>query len=49
MPYLTPFAPPNYASLKDSIVRVPILNIRKRNRMLTDNIVKNKSGDAYEE
>ena len=49
MPYLSPFAPPNYAGLKDSVVRVPILNIRKRNRLLTNNITRNKSGDGYEE
>ena len=49
MPYLMPFAPPNYANLKDSIIKFPIKNIRKRNQILSDNVIRNKSGEAYEE
>ena len=49
MPYLTPFAPPITANLKDSIIKTPTININKRNHMLTDNITKNKSGGPYED
>ena len=46
MPYLSPFAPPNYAMLKDSVIKTPVNKINKRNRLLTNNIIKNKSGKA---
>jgi spore germination protein KA len=49
MPYLTPFAPPITANLKDSIIKTPTINLDKRNHMLTDNITKNKSGGPYED
>jgi len=49
MPYLTPFAPPITANLKDSIIKTPTINLTKRNRRLTDNITKNKSGGPYED
>lgn len=49
MPYLTPFAPPITANLKDSIIKMPTINLDKRNHMLTDNITKNKSGGPYED
>lgn len=49
MPYLTPFAPPIIANLKDSIIKTPTINITKRNHILTDNITKNKSGGPYED
>ena len=49
MPYLTPFAPPITANLKDSIIKTPTINLNKRNHMLTDNITKNKSGGPYED
>ena len=49
MPYLTPFAPPITANLKDSIIKTPTINLKKRNHMLTDNIIKNKSGGPYED
>lgn len=49
IPYLTPFAPPITANLKDSIIKTPTINLDKRNRMLTDNITKNKSGGPYED
>ena len=49
MPYLTPFAPPILSSLKDSIIKVPTINLKKRNHMLSNNIIKNKSGGPYED
>ena len=49
MPYLTPFAPPITANLKDSIIKTPTINLNKRNHMLTDNITKNKSAGPYED
>ena len=49
MPYLTPFAPPIKATLKDSIIKAPTTNIIKRNPILTNNIIKNKSGGPYED
>ena len=49
MPYLTPFAPPISANLKDSIIKTPTINLTKRNRQLTDNITKNTSGGPYED
>lgn len=49
MPYLTPFAPPISSSLKDSIIKVPTINLKKRNHMLSDNITRNKSGGPYED
>ena len=49
MPYLTPFAPPISANLKDSIIKTPTINLTKRNRQLTDNITMNTSGGPYED
>ena len=49
MPYLTPFAPPITANLKDSIIKTPTINLTKRNRRLTNNITKNRSGGPYED
>ena len=49
MPYLTPFAPPIKAILKDSIIKAPTINITKRNHILTNNITRNKSGGPYED
>ena len=49
MPYLTPFAPPIAASLKNSIIKSKTINLVKRNHLLTDNIIKNKSGGPYED
>lgn len=49
MPYLTPFAPPITANLKDSIIKTPTINLTKRNHLLTSNITKNKSGGPYED
>ena len=48
MPYLTPFAPPIYANLKDSIIKFPTININKRNHILSNNITNNKSEGPYE-
>lgn len=48
IPYLTPFAPTITADLKDSIVKFPAIKLRKRNRLLTDNITKNITEEDYE-
>ena len=48
MPYLSPFAPPVYADLKDSIIIYPSINLRKRNHLLTNNITKNKTEEEYD-
>ena len=48
IPYLTPFAPPITADLKDSIIKVPTINLRKRNRLLTNNLTKNKTEENYD-
>lgn len=48
MPYLSPYAPPISADLKDSIVKFPTINIRKRNHLLSNNITKNKTEEEYE-
>ena len=47
MPYLSPFSPPITADLKDSIIKFPTKQITKRNRLLTNNIIKNKTEDEY--
>ena len=49
MPYLSPFAPPITADLKNSIIKSKTINITKRNHLLTNNITKNKSGGPYED
>ena len=48
MPYLSPFAPPIYADLKDSIIKYPSISLRKRNHLLTKNITKNKTEEEYD-
>ena len=48
IPYLTPFAPPITADLKDSIIKVPTINLKKRNRLLTNNLTKNKTEENYD-
>ena len=48
MPYLSPFAPPVYADLKDSIIKYPSISLRKRNHLLTKNITKNKTEEEYD-
>lgn len=48
IPYLTPFAPTITADLKDSIVKFPAIKLKKRNRLLTDNITKNITEEDYE-
>ncbi len=40
LPYLIPFAPPQYSQLKNSIIKLPILKLKKRNRYLSNNITK---------
>ena len=48
MPYLSPFAPPNFQRLKDSIIKFPISKTKKRNPILTNNITKNVTEEPYE-
>lgn len=48
IPYLSPFAPPIKADLKDSIIKTKTINIKKRNRLLTDNITKNITEEEYD-
>ena len=40
LPYLIPFAPPQTSILTNSIIKLPINKIKKRNRYLTNNITK---------
>ena len=49
MPYLAPFAPPITASLRDSIIKSKMINLKQRNHLLTDNLIKNNSGGPYED
>lgn len=48
MPYLSPFAPPISADLKDSIIKYPTINLRKRNHLLTKNHTKNITEEEYD-
>ena len=48
MPYLSPFAPTITSDLKDSIIKVPTINLRKRNHLLTKNITKNITEEDYD-
>ena len=48
MPYLSPFAPTITSDLKDSIIKVPTINLRKRNHLLTKNITKNITEEEYD-
>jgi len=48
MPYLSPFSPPLFSGLKDSIIKFKTTNLRKRNRNLTNNIIKSNMEDFYE-
>ena len=48
MPYLSPFAPPITANLKDSIIKFPDKALQKRNRLLTNNITKNITEEEYD-
>lgn len=48
MPYLSPFAPPIFADLKDSIIKYPTIKLKNRNRLLTNNLTKNKTEEEYD-
>ncbi|MBQ2872592.1 MAG: spore germination protein [Bacilli bacterium] len=48
IPYLSPFAPPITADLKDSIIKFPTIKLKKRNHLLSNNITKNITGDEYD-
>lgn len=41
--YTIPFSPLIISSLKDSIIKFPILNLRKRNKYLSDNVIRNRT------
>jgi len=41
LPYLTPYAPVIGSGLKDSIYKAPVAMLRERNKLLTNNIIKN--------
>lgn len=43
MPYLSPFAPPLISGLKDSFIKLPAIKLKKRNRILSNNITRNKT------
>lgn len=47
-PYLSPFSPIKFESLKDSIIKVKTINITKRNKELTNNITKSNTEEPYE-
>ena len=48
IPYLSPFAPPIKADLKDSIIKFPTIKLKNRNRLLTNNITKNVTEEEYD-
>ena len=48
IPYLSPFAPPIKADLKDSIIKFPTISLKKRNHLITNNITKNKTEEEYD-
>lgn len=48
MPYLAPFAPPITADLKDSIVKFPTINLKRRNQLITNNLTKNITEEEYD-
>lgn len=48
IPYLSPFAPPIKADLKDSIIKYPTIKLKNRNRLLTNNITKNITEEEYD-
>lgn len=49
MPYLSPFTPIQSSDLKDSIIKFPTASLKKRSRILTKNITKNKMQVPTEE
>ncbi len=48
IPYLTPFTPVIGPDLKDSIYKAPAINLTKRNKLLTKNIIKNTTEEPHE-
>lgn len=43
VPYLSPYSPTIFASLKDSIVKFPSKKLTKRNKLYTKNIIKQRN------
>ena len=48
MPFLSPFTPPETSNLKDSIIKFPTIKLTKRNKILSNNITRNKTEEDYE-
>lgn len=48
IPYLSPFVPTITADLKDSVIKFPTIKLKKRNRLLTNNLTKNTTEEEYE-
>lgn len=48
LPYLTPYAPVISGGLKDSIYKAPLIKQKERNKLITNNIIKNKTEEPYE-
>jgi len=48
LPYLSPFSPTISSDLKDSIVKFPTIKLKKRNRILSDNITKNVTEENHD-
>ena len=48
LPYLTPFAPPQTPSFLNSVVKSPLMKLQKRNRYLTNNIIKQKTEESHD-
>jgi len=48
LPYLTPYVPVIGSGLKDSIYKAPLIKMKKRNKLLTENITRNVSEEPYE-
>ena len=48
MPYLTPFSPPQTSNFLNSIIKVPLMKLKQRNRYLTNNITKQKTEESHD-
>jgi hypothetical protein len=48
VPFLSPFSPPITSDLKDSIIKTPIIDLKKRNHLITNNITKNITEEEYD-
>ena len=48
IPYLSPFSPPIFSGLKDSIIKFRTIKLKNRNKLLTNNLTKNDTEEYYE-